>query len=87
MNKQKIVIFILSAILFILAEYIIINDLYESNQTQVQDSYQIGYDKGLSDTAESVFLQTENCNPVGVTLNNMTKVIIDTACLDVSPMP
>lgn len=83
MNKQKIIIIILSTSLFILIQYVIYEKIVESRQQELSTAYQNGYNKGLTDAATAVYKQTENCQATTVTIGNLTKSIIDLSCLKV----
>ncbi len=80
MNKQKITIIALSVALFVLAQYVIYEKITESRQQELDNAYQNGYNKGLTDAAVTIYKQTENCQTTSITIGNLTKNIFDLSC-------
>ena len=80
MNKQKIVIITLSVALFTLAQYVIYEKIMESRQQEIIDSFQKGYSKGLIDAVNTLYRQTENCQPAKIMVGNLTKYVVDITC-------
>ena len=85
MDKQKMIIIVLSVALFALGQYVLYEKIIESRQQEISNSYQHGYDKGITDAVTAVFKQTENCQTTSLTVGNMTKTILDFSCLKTSP--
>ena len=83
MNKQKIVIIALSIALFSLAQYVIYENIIESRQQELDNTFQSGYDKGLTDAVVELYKQTENCQTTTITLGNLTKNVFDLSCLNI----
>lgn len=82
MNKNKIIIIVLSVVLFSLAQYVIYEKVSESISQDLGDSFESGYLQGITDAARLVYDQTENCQPTSVTIDNKTKILFDLACID-----
>lgn len=81
MNKSKITIIALSVALFSLGQYVIYEKITESRQQDLVNTYQAGYNKGLTDAIVAVYKQTENCQTTTITLGNLTKTVFDISCL------
>lgn len=45
------------------------------------DSYTAGYGDGMSTAVRQLIIQTENCSYVSVQLGNVTKNLVDLACI------
>jgi len=80
-DKQKITIIALSVVLFLVAQYIIIDKVTEKRQEEMLQVFQEGYEEGLTDAVTALFDQTQNCQTTTITLNNFTKEILDYSCL------
>lgn len=83
MNKQKIIIIMLSVALFSLVQYVIYEKITESRQQELVNVYQNGYNRGLSDAATAIYKQTENCQTTTITIGNLTKTVFDLSCLKI----
>ena len=84
MNKQKIIIIVLSVALFVIVQYVIYEKTTESRQQELANAYQGGYNKGLSDAVTAVYNQTENCKTTTLTIGNLTRTVLDLSCLKTS---
>ena len=69
MNKQKIIIVVLSVLLFSLVQYVLYEKVSESISQELVNSYESGYLEGITDAARLVYYQTENCEPTSVTID------------------
>ena len=82
MDKQKITIIILGVALFLVIQYMIIDDWTRANQQLSNEMYQQGYEQGLIDAISAVFQQTQDCQISNITFKNFTKQIFDIGCLE-----
>ena len=85
MDKQKLIIIVLSIALFLAIQYFFLERWINSTQEQVAKSYQSGYDQGLKDAVISVYKQTENCHAATIGVGNFSKNVFDSSCLKKSP--
>jgi len=81
MKKEYVIIFALVSALIILAQYIILNQWSELNQIEINQAYEFGYEKGLSDSFTALFQQTQNCSPTILSFNNFSRQVIDVDCI------
>ena len=81
MNKQKIVIIVLTSILIIFVNYFVLDKLSVSWQESIIITQRLGYEKGAEDTVRTIFDTTEECNEITVTLANKSKTFIETNCI------
>ena len=84
MEKQKIVIISLSVALFLVLQYVILDNWVESNEQKVNRGYQLGYEQGLIDAVVTIYQQTENCKSTVITIGNLSKKVFDMACSPVN---
>jgi hypothetical protein len=82
MDKQKIVLIGSLVILFSALNYVLLEDFFNQNQKNIEESFLAGRDQGIKDTISIIFNQTNNCNPVAIFLDNSTKNLIDFECLN-----
>ena len=84
MNIQKVIIIGLSIALFITLQYVVLDKWINSiNQDTLQSSRDM-YDQGLADAFTAIYKQTENCQVAPIVIGNMSKLIFDVDCLDIS---
>ena len=81
MNKQEIIIITLAAALVLFSAYIVFDKLAESRQKEMSEIYQKGYEQGIKDSVTTLYEQTQNCQTLTITLENLTKNLFDLACL------
>ena len=87
MDKQKIVIIILAIGLVITVQYSLLDKWSISEQQQKILTFQQGYNQGLKDAVSALYKQTENCQQSTIAVGNITKTVIDIACLHKNPKP
>ena len=81
MKKEIIIIIGLLVVIFLIAQYVILDKWDEVNQQKAMDAYRTGYEQGLVDAVTTVFGQTQNCQPTTLTIGNLTKQVFDLECL------
>lgn len=81
MDKQKIIIIVLSVALILTAQYIVLEKWLVSVKQDMVTSYQDGYDAGAKDVLTTIYLQTKNCQTSTITLENSTLQVFDINCL------
>ena len=81
MNRQKIIIYVLSILLLISVSYITVDKIQESLRANEQQSFQDGYNQGMTAAVVALYQQTENCLPTTINIGNITRHVIDTSCL------
>jgi predicted negative regulator of RcsB-dependent stress response len=80
-NRLGILTLVLGVLLIATVGYISFDKYQNVRDTQMRMAYQQGYDLGITASVVSVFQQTNNCQITTLTVGNMTKQIIDVACL------
>lgn len=81
MKKEIIIIIGLLVVIFLIAQYVILDKWNEVSQQKVMGAYQAGYDQGLVDAVTTVFGRTQNCQSATLTIGNLTKQVFDSECL------
>ena len=81
MSREKIIISVLVILLIISVGYIVVNSFVEKLQAEAQQAFQNGYNQGINDAVVTLYQQTENCQPATIRIGNVTREVIDTACL------
>lgn len=76
-------------ILLLLAVVILVNSIFieiwmENIQEERLSFYEAGFEQGLVDAVTALFHNTDNCSITTITLENETRSIIDTSCLNLS---
>ncbi|MHB9161289.1 MAG: hypothetical protein ACYC6W_10475 [Nitrosotalea sp.] len=84
MNKQKLLIIILSVCVFALVQYVVIEKVLESEQQKILSTFHDGYEHGINDAINAIYQQTANCQSTKISANNLTKTILDLSCLNVT---
>jgi hypothetical protein len=84
MNKQKITIIVLAIALFLLIQYLLFDQMLESRNHEITESFQEGYVEGAADAISEIFVQIEDCQISSLTIGNYTKSIIDYSCLGIN---
>lgn len=80
MNYRILSIILILAVL-VLASHIGLTS-YSGYVIGVQsDSYVAGYNDGVSSAVSQIVAQTGSCNPLPVRFGNVTRTLIDVACL------
>jgi len=85
MNKQKIIIITLSIALFLIVQYVIIENWLVGVREDMIASYQNGYNAGAKDALTAIYQQTMECQTSTITLGNFTRQVFDTTCLQDNP--
>ena len=80
-NRLGIITLVLAVLLIVAVGYISFDKYQNIQDAQLRIAYQQGYDVGITASVVSIFQQTEQCQVTTVTIGNMTKQIIDVACL------
>ena len=83
-QQSKKAIIILAILLIISMGYIGIDKYQESQETKLLNVYQKGYGKGIQETVVSLYQKTENCQTARIQIDNVSKQIFDTACLQIA---
>jgi len=76
-----IAILILAVALVGAISYILLGKIQANRQIQLQQIAQQGMNYGLQQTIVSLFQQTDNCQVANIYLENVTRQVIDIACL------
>lgn len=87
-NRQLIIIVSLAVTLSVVIVWFVVIDNYviPSQQQQMFDTYQNGYNQGMTDSIKQLFQGTANCQqPTSIWIGNNTKQLIDVACLQIIP--
>ena len=79
--NYKILSVILLLAVLLLAGHIGLNAYSGYMIETVSDSYTAGYNDGMIATVQQLVVETGNCDPVPVRFGNVTRNLIDTACL------
>lgn len=85
MNKQKIIIIALSITLFLIVQYVIIENWLVGVREDMVASYQNGYNGGAKDALTAIYQQTMNCQTSTITVGNFTRQVFDITCLQDNP--
>lgn len=80
MDKKLFLILPLIAIVLI-TQYFLMAELNDEENSKLEESFGLGYDRGISDTVKTIINETKNCNPSTVFSNNYTVTLIDIQCL------
>jgi len=80
-NKQNITIIGLAVGLGLVLLFFGMDKFTQATQQQLFESFQAGYEQGAVDFVSTLFQQTENCNITPIYLNNLTKSVVDVACV------
>jgi len=80
-NKQTITIIGLAVALAFVAGFFGMDKWAQANQGQLIGAYQQGYEKGATDFFNSLFQNTDDCKVAPLSFNNITRNLVDTACL------
>lgn len=84
MNKQNLLIIILSVCVFALVQYVVIEQVLQSEQQKILSTFHDGYEHGLNDAVNVIYQQTANCQSAKISVNNLTRTILDLSCLNVT---
>lgn len=82
LDKQKVIIIVLIAILFLLVQYVLLEKLVDVRLEEKIKFYEDGYEQGLIDAVVTIFQNTEDCKTTSLTIGNLTKHVFDITCLD-----
>jgi len=82
MDKQKITILALSAVLFLTFQYIILEKFEEEKQQEMINKLQDAYDQGMVDAVTVIYKETEDCRGMSINVENMTKIVVDYSCIE-----
>lgn len=77
-NKKLVIVIVILAVLVLGAAGWIINGQVQAKKQQELQSV---YTQGAIETIASVFQQTNDCQPLTLTLGEYTRQLIDVACL------
>ncbi len=80
-NKSKFVVIVLVVLLLIAVGYIIYDKVQQRRQTQLLTALQQGYNQGIYGAVLSLYQQTEKCQVTTITLGNLTRQVVDVACI------
>jgi flagellar basal body-associated protein FliL len=80
-RRTKILIWILAIALVVALVYIGLIFWQSRQIQQMQQTLQTGYKQGITDTVGALYQQTENCQVTTINLGNLTKKVVDVACL------
>lgn len=86
-TKQNITIIGLAVGLGLVTIFFGIDKLAQATQEQIDAAFQEGYEKGAVDFVSTLFQQTENCRVTPVFFNNLTRSVVDIACLQNQTQP
>ena len=85
MSKSVIALIIVTILLIISLAYIVINAIEQQRVIQLQAAFQQGFNQGqqsgFSAALTQLLLQTNNCQPAIINIQNSTRQLIDTDCL------
>ena len=79
MDKKLFLIFPLLAIALI-TQYFLWSELTD-DEGIVEESFLLGYDRGINDTINTIINKTKNCNSATVISNNYNITLIDVKCI------
>ena len=80
-NKSTKIIMILGILLVLSMGYITIDKYRAGQEKQQLTAYQNGYNRGVQEAVVSLYQQTENCKAAVINIGNVSKQLLDTACL------
>jgi len=83
MINPKILIIALASIAILMSAYIVYEKASESIQQQLSDTYQKGFDDGLTSAVNALFQQTGECKSTTIFMLNYTRSLIDVSCLTI----
>jgi len=81
MDSTKIAIIGLSVALFLVVQYVILDKGLQSNQLQLNEFYEVGYEHGLTDAINAIFQQTSDCSIATINFENITRNVLDAECV------
>jgi len=80
-TKQNITIIGLAVGLGLVLLFFGIDKLAQATQEQIDESFQQGYEQGAVDFVSTLFRQTDDCRITPIFLNNLTRSVVDVACI------
>jgi hypothetical protein len=81
MINPKIIIIVLASITILISAFLVYEKASEFIQQQLSDTYQKGFDDGLTGAVNSLFQQTAECKSTTIFMVNYTRNLIDVSCL------
>jgi len=81
LEKQKIVIILLVAGVFLTINYVVIDKWFEVKISEKDLVFQSGYQAGLEKAVATLFYNTDQCNVTTINYGNDTRTIIDVSCV------
>ena len=81
MDKQKIMIIGMIIALFLMGQYIILEEFQNEKKQEIIDAQQISYKQGVKEVLVTLYEQTENCHISTIVTGNLTKQVTDVRCL------
>lgn len=79
--KAHLVTIILGVLLLVSVFYIVFEKVQAIEVNRLQQSYQAGYNEGLTAAVVALLQKTQNCNPTTIYIQNFTRELVDTACV------
>lgn len=84
MERQKIIIVILAAGLFLLGQYIVLDRWLQSKQQEIENNLQSDHSQGIKDAIIALYEQTNDCHVTTIKFGNLTRSLLDISCLQVT---
>ena len=83
--SNRVVIAALVIVIALMAGYIGVGS-YSGYVTEVAgNAYVTGYSDGMAAAVQQILQESDNCQPVPVYMGNLTRTLIDVACLQEVP--
>lgn len=81
MNKQKIIIFLLTGGLFLSGQYIVLDKWSQTKQEEIEKNFQNGHDLGVKEVIMTLYEQTNDCHVTTIKFANLTRSLFDISCI------
>ena len=80
LDRKLFLIFPLLAIALI-TQYFLWSELTDESGSEIIESFELGYDRGIKDTVNTIINKTKNCNPTTLFSYNYSITLIDVKCV------
>ena len=57
------------------------SELIDDDGREIVESFELGYDRGINDTVNTIINKTKNCNQITVFSSNYSLTLIDVTCI------
>ena len=86
MDSKKIIIIILGAVIFILINYLLLDEFLENQDAKIDDAFINGFQEGFDQVLIALYDELDDCNTTIITVGNLTRYVVDASCVsDLNP--